>query len=114
MTAARTAEQSVFSMEVAVAKRFFFIVFTNALCWIPIFTLKLLSLLDIEIPGTVTSWVVIFILPINSTLNPILYTLTTTSFQEKLKQFLQKKRTHLQETQGKSFVLLSMQSSSSI
>ncbi|XP_042336030.1 relaxin receptor 2-like [Sceloporus undulatus] len=113
-TAARTAEQSVFSMEVAVAKRFFFIVFTNALCWIPIFILKLLSLLDVEIPGTVTSWVVIFVLPINSTLNPILYTLTTTSFQEKLKQFLQKKRTHLRETQGKSFALLSMQSSTSL
>ncbi|XP_062819798.1 relaxin receptor 1 [Anolis carolinensis] len=110
-TAARAAEQSILSVEVALAKRFFFIVFTNALCWIPIFILKLLSLLDVDIPGTVTSWVVVFILPINSTLNPILYTLTAPSFQEKLKQFLQKKRASLQETQAKSLVLLSLQTS---
>ncbi|XP_078403721.1 relaxin receptor 1 isoform X2 [Cetorhinus maximus] len=88
-TGAQSTERSLFSREVAIAKRFFFIVFTDALCWIPIFLMKLLSLLEVEIPGTVTSWVVIFILPINSALNPILYTITTTSFQEKLKQCLQ-------------------------
>ncbi|XP_042681073.1 relaxin receptor 1-like isoform X2 [Centrocercus urophasianus] len=84
ITTCRTAESSVCPREVAIAKRFFFIVFTDALCWIPIFLLKLLSLLQVEIPGTVTSWVVIFILPINSALNPILYTITTAPFQEKL------------------------------
>ncbi|XP_077466264.1 relaxin receptor 1 isoform X3 [Stigmatopora argus] len=36
--------------------------------------------------GTITSWVVIFILPINSALNPILYTLTTRPFKETLMQ----------------------------
>ncbi|KFV47826.1 Relaxin receptor 1, partial [Tyto alba] len=84
ITASKTAERGVCSREVTIAKRFFFIVFTDALCWIPIFLLKLLSLLQLEIPGTVTSWVVIFILPINSALNPILYTITTASFQEKV------------------------------
>ncbi|XP_078400978.1 relaxin receptor 1-like [Cetorhinus maximus] len=74
--------------EVAVAYRFFFIVLSDALCWIPIFLLKVLSLIQVEIPGTITSWVVIFILPINSALNPILYTLTTSFFREKMKQFL--------------------------
>ncbi|GCC22141.1 hypothetical protein chiPu_0000526 [Chiloscyllium punctatum] len=87
-TGAQSAERSLFSREVAIAKRFFFIVFTDALCWIPIFLTKLLSLLEVDIPGNVTSWVVIFILPINSALNPILYTITTASFQEKLKQCL--------------------------
>lgn len=38
--------------EMILAKRFFFIVFTDALCWIPIFVLKFLSLLRVEIPGT--------------------------------------------------------------
>uniref|UniRef100_UPI00398EC1AC relaxin receptor 2-like isoform X1 n=1 Tax=Pristiophorus japonicus TaxID=55135 RepID=UPI00398EC1AC len=74
--------------EVAVAYRFFFIVLSDALCWIPIFLLKVLSLIQVEIPGTITSWVVIFILPINSALNPILYTLTTSFFREKMKLFL--------------------------
>ncbi|XP_062964334.1 relaxin receptor 1 isoform X3 [Cynocephalus volans] len=78
--------------EMILAKRFFFIVFTDALCWIPIFVLKFLSLLQVEIPGTITSWVVIFILPINSALNPILYTLTTRPFKEMIHQFWYKHR----------------------
>ncbi|KAM4807683.1 relaxin receptor 1 [Rhinophrynus dorsalis] len=73
--------------EMTLAKRFFFIVFTDALCWIPIFILKLLSLLQVEIPGSISSWVVIFILPINSALNPILYTITTRPFKEMICQF---------------------------
>ncbi|XP_053328308.1 relaxin receptor 2-like [Spea bombifrons] len=106
-TGAKTAERSVLSREVTIAKRFFFIVFTDALCWIPIFLLKAVSLTEAEIPGTITSWIVIFILPINSAINPILYTLTTSSFQEKLKQCLQGKSNHTQES-GKSFTLVSI------
>ncbi|KAM6440871.1 relaxin receptor 1 isoform 1-T1 [Liasis olivaceus] len=78
--------QNHVKQEMTLAKRFFFIVFTDALCWIPIFTLKLLSLLQVEIPGSITSWVVIFILPINSALNPLLYTLTTRPFKEMICQ----------------------------
>ncbi|XP_061107922.1 relaxin receptor 1-like [Conger conger] len=72
--------------EVTIAKRFFSIVITDSLCWIPIFILKILSLTKVEIPGTISSWVVIFILPINSALNPILYTLTTRPFKETILQ----------------------------
>ncbi|TRZ02044.1 hypothetical protein DNTS_001149 [Danionella cerebrum] len=85
---AKTARQTVFDREVTIAKRFFFIVFTDALCWIPIFLLKILSLLRVQIAGTIILWVVIFILPINSALNPILYTITTSAFQQRLKQCL--------------------------
>ncbi|XP_016084606.1 relaxin receptor 2-like [Sinocyclocheilus grahami] len=85
---AKTARQTVFDREVTIAKRFFFIVFTDAMCWIPIFLLKILSLLRVHIAGTLILWVVIFILPINSALNPILYTITTSAFQQRLKQCL--------------------------
>ncbi|XP_030058262.1 relaxin receptor 2 [Microcaecilia unicolor] len=78
--------------ETAVANRFFFIVLSDAICWIPVFLLKILSLLQVEIPGTVTSWIVIFILPVNSALNPILYTLTTSFFKEKLRQLVYRYR----------------------
>ncbi|XP_019507866.1 PREDICTED: relaxin receptor 2, partial [Hipposideros armiger] len=78
--------------EVAVANRFFFIVFSDAICWIPVFVIKILSLFRVEIPGTITSWVVIFFLPVNSALNPILYTLTTSFFKDKLKQLLHRHR----------------------
>ncbi|XP_064206503.1 relaxin receptor 2 [Anguilla rostrata] len=87
----KTARQSIFDREVTIAKRFFFIVFTDAMCWIPIFLFKILSLLQVEITGTIILWVVIFILPINSALNPILYTITTSYFQERIKLCLQMK-----------------------
>lgn len=52
---AKTARQTVFDREVTIAKRFFFIVFTDAMCWIPIFLLKILSLLRVHIAGKQTS-----------------------------------------------------------
>ncbi|XP_040906959.1 relaxin receptor 2a isoform X2 [Toxotes jaculatrix] len=89
--------------DVAVANRFFFIVFSDALCWIPIFLVKILSLLKVEIPGTISSWVVIFILPINSALNPILYTLTTSFFREQVELFLCRwQRRHILKKDRKS------------
>uniref|UniRef100_A0A8C2V0R8 G-protein coupled receptor 106 n=1 Tax=Chinchilla lanigera TaxID=34839 RepID=A0A8C2V0R8_CHILA len=92
-TTAQTAEvKNYIGKEVAVANRFFFIVFSDAICWIPVFVVKILSLLRVEIPGTITSWIVIFFLPVNSALNPILYTLTTSFFKDKLKQLLHKHR----------------------
>uniref|UniRef100_A0A8B9V8A4 Relaxin family peptide receptor 2 n=1 Tax=Anas zonorhyncha TaxID=75864 RepID=A0A8B9V8A4_9AVES len=92
-TALQTSEmRSHIHRDVAIANRFFFIVFTDAICWIPVFVIKILSLFQVEILDTVTSWIVIFVLPINSALNPILYTLTTTFFKEKLKQSLGSRR----------------------
>lgn len=85
-TITATEIQKQVKKEMILAKRFFFIVFTDALCWIPIFILKFLSLIRVEIPDTITSWVVIFILPINSALNPIIYTLTTRPFKEMIHQ----------------------------
>uniref|UniRef100_G1LQ71 Relaxin receptor 2 n=1 Tax=Ailuropoda melanoleuca TaxID=9646 RepID=G1LQ71_AILME len=92
-TALQTSEvRNHIGREVAVANRFFFIVFSDAICWIPVFVIKILSLFRVEIPGTITSWIVIFFLPVNSALNPILYTLTTSFFKDKLKQLLHKHR----------------------
>ncbi|XP_060234445.1 relaxin receptor 1 isoform X3 [Meriones unguiculatus] len=85
-TITATEIQKQVKREMVLAKRFFLIVLTDALCWIPIFILKFLSLLQVEIPDTITSWVVIFILPINSALNPIIYTLTTRPFKEMMHQ----------------------------
>ncbi|XP_007520354.1 relaxin receptor 2 [Erinaceus europaeus] len=103
-TALQTSEvRNHIGREVAVANRFFFIVFSDAICWIPVFVVKLLSLFQLEIPGTITSWIVIFFLPVNSALNPILYTLTTSFFKDKLKQLLHKhRRKNIFKTKNKS------------
>ncbi|KAL5011102.1 hypothetical protein ScPMuIL_013407 [Solemya velum] len=65
-------------------KRFFFIVVTDFVCWIPIIVIKLITLCGVRVNGELYGWIVVFILPVNSALNPLLYTLTTRLYKEKL------------------------------
>lgn len=57
------------------AIRFFFIVVTDCLCWIPIVVIKIMALANVSISSAIYGWLVVFIIPINSALNPIIYTL---------------------------------------
>lgn len=57
------------------AIRFFFIVVTDCLCWIPIVVIKLIALCNVSISSAIYGWLVVFIIPVNSALNPIIYTL---------------------------------------
>ncbi|XP_053982665.1 relaxin receptor 2 isoform X2 [Hylaeus volcanicus] len=68
------------------ALRFFFIVLTDAACWAPIIILKIRALMNYPIPADVHAWVVVFILPVNSAVNPLLYTFTTPKFRERLSE----------------------------
>nr|ARK36625.1 relaxin-receptor 1 [Sagmariasus verreauxi] len=70
------------------AMRFFFIVFTDCLCWTPIIILRILALAGIEIMPELYAYVVVVVLPINSALNPFLYTFTTTKFRTQARRFL--------------------------
>nr|CAD7438264.1 unnamed protein product [Timema bartmani] len=69
-------------MEFAV--RFFFIVLTDAGCWAPIIVLKLLAIERFDISPDLYAWVVVFILPVNSAVNPLLYTFTTSKYRNQL------------------------------
>ncbi|KAJ8678751.1 hypothetical protein QAD02_014538, partial [Eretmocerus hayati] len=68
------------------ALRFFLIVLTDAICWAPIIILKIMALAKYPVNPDLHSWVVIFILPVNSTVNPLLYTFTTPKFRERLSE----------------------------
>ena len=63
-----------------------FIVLTDFLCWMPIIVIGLLSLLgkfhDPEKQAYV--WIAVFVLPVNSALNPILYTFSTPLVKRKV------------------------------
>ncbi|KAK7108449.1 hypothetical protein V1264_016187 [Littorina saxatilis] len=72
------------SQERCLMKRFFFIVVTDLMCWMPIILLKVAALAGVEISGDLYAWLVVFILPVNSALNPLLYTLTTRLFKQRL------------------------------
>ncbi|XP_061178746.1 uncharacterized protein LOC133187405 [Saccostrea echinata] len=61
------------TQEVVIARGLFLIVLSDFLCWCPIGIMGLLALRGYVISGEVYTWVAVFILPINSALNPFLY-----------------------------------------
>nr|XP_053646495.1 uncharacterized protein LOC128698323 [Cherax quadricarinatus] len=72
------------SDEMNFALRFFFIVVTNCLCWLPIMCVKVAALAHIDIHQGVYAWLVVLVLPINSAVNPGLYTFSTSQFQSQV------------------------------
>ena len=68
-----------FKREKSLAKRVFCIVLTDALCWFPVIIIGFRSISEtvFAIPGDLSVWFAVFVLPINSVLNPLLYTLFT-------------------------------------
>lgn len=86
--------------------RFFFIVLTDCTCWAPIMVMKVLAFFSHEISGIliacnklelnspsgnitfiagdVYAWLVVFVLPLNSAVNPLLYTFTTPKYRAQL------------------------------
>ncbi|KAG5681219.1 hypothetical protein PVAND_010673 [Polypedilum vanderplanki] len=86
----RATSLNYFDCEVAI--RFFFIVLTDISCWAPIILMKLFVLYDIEISGDVYSYLCIFVLPLNATTNPILYTYSTPKYRDKIFSIFKKQR----------------------
>ncbi|XP_017771648.1 PREDICTED: relaxin receptor 2-like isoform X2 [Nicrophorus vespilloides] len=74
-----------------VAQRFGIIVLTDCLCWVPVIIIKVAALSGMQPSETyhrfVYATLAIYVMPINSALNPILYTLTTTLFKKQIKRF---------------------------
>ncbi|XP_070183695.1 G-protein coupled receptor GRL101-like [Littorina saxatilis] len=62
------------AQDLVVARRLLVIVVTDFLCWFPIGLLGLLATGGVPIPGEVNVAMVILVLPLNSALNPFLYT----------------------------------------
>ncbi|XP_060847217.1 relaxin receptor 2-like [Rhopalosiphum padi] len=62
------------------AIRCFFIVLANILCWSPIIVLKLAALRKYHISSKLYVWLIIFVVPINALVNPLLYTFTTPKY----------------------------------
>ena len=63
--------------EIAMALRMTAVVMTNCMCWLPIIMLGIMSQFDmIYIPVNVYIWFVVFVLPINASINPYLYTIS--------------------------------------
>ncbi|XP_044177278.1 G-protein coupled receptor GRL101-like isoform X2 [Acropora millepora] len=72
--------------ESQMARRMFFIILTDFLCWMPVILIGLLSLLgkfhDPERQAYI--WIAVFVLPVNSSINPFLYTFSTPDVRRKV------------------------------
>ena len=75
----RAVRSTSLNKESAMAKRLVFIVMTDFCCWMPIIIINILSLTgNFKDPNKIAYvWIAVFILPLNSSLNPILYTFST-------------------------------------
>ena len=76
---ARAVRSTHLNKESAMAKRLVFIVMTDFCCWMPIIIISILSLTgNFDDPNKIAYvWIAVFVLPLNSSLNPILYTFST-------------------------------------
>ncbi|KAL8597049.1 hypothetical protein ACOMHN_055642 [Nucella lapillus] len=65
------------SQNMTIARRLITIAMTDFLCWFPVGLCGLLALLGIPIPRKVSVALAIFMLPLNSAINPFMYTFNT-------------------------------------
>ena len=90
----KTADVNRSSKDIAIARRLITIAMSDFLCWFPIGLLGLLASNGVAIPGEVSVAMAIFALPLNSALNPFLYTLnmilerSRLEREERLRKFL--------------------------
>ena len=73
--------------DVKFARRLMSIVVTDFLCWFPVGLLGLLAWRGMAVPGEVNVAVVTFVMPLNSALNPFLYTLNVVLEKRSDKRF---------------------------
>ncbi|XP_038070509.1 G-protein coupled receptor GRL101-like [Patiria miniata] len=74
----RVRQHSHRDEEIKMASKMAVIVGSDCLCWMPVIILGILSQTSaIRIQPDVYAWLVVFVLPINSSLNPYLYTIVT-------------------------------------
>ncbi|EDW29872.1 GL15871 [Drosophila persimilis] len=73
--------------ENVVATRFAIIVTTDCACWLPIIVVKVAALSGCVISPDLYAWLAVLVLPVNSALNPVLYTLTTAAFKQQLRRY---------------------------
>ena len=70
----KDTERQVTEAELALTRRFAMIVATDFICWVPIIFTAFLALGGVQVNPQVSMWMAVFILPLNSAVNPFLYT----------------------------------------
>ncbi|CAB4001013.1 G- coupled receptor GRL101-like, partial [Paramuricea clavata] len=76
---ARAVRSTRMNQDSTLAKRMMFIILTDFACWFPVIIISILALTGNLYDPTkqVYAWIAVFVLPINSSINPLLYTFST-------------------------------------
>ncbi|KAH9500315.1 hypothetical protein Btru_073740 [Bulinus truncatus] len=61
--------------DIDIAKQLFFVAMSNFICWLPICVLGIRSISGQAVSAETYSWLVVFVLPLNSAVNPMIYTI---------------------------------------
>ena len=70
--------------EIKLAIRMAFLVFSDMCCWMPIIIMVILALTGVlHIPSISYAWIAVFVLPLNSSLNPYLYTIISNEMSKR-------------------------------
>ena len=88
--------------ESAMAKKMTFILLTDFCCWMPVIVIGILSLLgsfhDPEKQAYV--WIAVFVLPVNSSINPILYTFSASRIRRHIPSVVSRRLTNNKRIRG--------------
>ncbi|KAH9488872.1 hypothetical protein Btru_041496 [Bulinus truncatus] len=63
------------TQDMNIAKKLAFVALSDFLCWFPIGIMGILSLIGQEFNKETYAWMAVFVLPVNSALNPMIYTI---------------------------------------
>ena len=104
------ADKSKRSMDLIVARRLVALAMTDFLCWFPVSVLGVLAALGTRVSGDVRVVLAILVLPLNSVINPFLYTLAMardlrrSRVREKIREDVlsQARRTRLQANESRA------------
>ena len=64
-----------YKRDMAIARQLSLVVITDFLCWCPICVMGLMAQSGHKIPSSAYAWSAVVVLPVNSAINPFLYTL---------------------------------------
>ena len=81
----KNAGNEIYENDIRLARNISLIVLTDFACWVPIILLSIVAMTGTRIPAEVSAWVAVIVLPLNSALNPILYTIASIDCTRKKK-----------------------------
>ena len=90
--------------ETSMAAKMMFIILTDFFCWMPVIIIGILSLTGnlYDPKQLVYVWIAVFVLPVNSSINPLLYTFSTTTTRKKLKSIRETMNTFIRRNVSRS------------